>query len=352
MAAIERRWSGLTALVRRLQRRPLVGTAVVLLVAVVCAGVVTLVRPDSVDRAGASPQPGGRSTAPETGPKTGPITGGPTTSATASSPSDPTGSSDDAPTPEPTSLDPTAFPTISPCIAPRRFTVLTFNIHGGRTPHGLDLEAIAAEVRRAHADVVLLQEVDRGLSRTEFLDEPEILGRALGMPVYFQARVRSNAILTRFPVTEWGSVRLPQWPGKSQRRLVHASVLVEGQHVQVFNTHLDHTSAGLRLAQARAVREALARHADEPVVLGGDLNAAPGGAVLETLGRDLSDAWAAAGEGPGYTVPAHNPRTRIDYVLHNSWLTPRSAQVIPSGGSDHAAVRIVFDLWGTPGCSD
>jgi len=257
-----------------------------------------------------------------------------------------------APTPaEPTSLDPTAFPTVAECIAPRRFSVLTFNIHGGRTDHGLDLDAVIAEIRRARADVVLLQEVDRNLARTGFLDQPALLAEALGMSVYYRANVRSNAILTRFPVLEWSSTALPRWPGHEERRLVHASVVVQGQLVHVFNTHLDHTSVALRLAQIRAINRVVARFADAPMVLGGDLNAIPGGPVLTTLRSDVSDAWPGVGEGLGNTAPAHDPRRRIDYLLHNSWLSTHAAQVLPTRASDHAALRIAFDLWGTQGCA-
>lgn len=258
-----------------------------------------------------------------------------------------------APTPaDPTSLDPTAFPTVAECIAPRRFSVLTFNIHGGRTDHGLDLDAVIAEIRSARADVVLLQEVDRNLARSGFLNQPAMLAKALGMSVYYRANVRSNAILTRFPVMEWSSTVLPRWPGKEERRLVHASVVVDGQLVHVFNTHLDHTSVALRLAQIRAVKSVVARFSDAPIILGGDLNAIPEGPVLTTLWSNVSDAWSDVGEGPGNTVPAHDPRRRIDYLLHNAWLSTHAGQVLPTRASDHAALRIAFDLWVTPGCAD
>ena len=257
-----------------------------------------------------------------------------------------------APTPSgPTSLGPTALPTIGECIAPRRFSVLTFNIHGGRTDRGLDLAAVIAEIRQTGADVVLLQEVDRHLARTGFLNQPAVLAEALGMAVYYEANVRSNAILTRFPVVEWSSTALPRWPGKEERRLVHASVVVEGQVVHVFNTHLDHTSVALRLAQIRAVNRVMERFADAPMILGGDLNAIPGGSVLTALRSDVRDAWPGEGKGPGNTVPAHDPRRRIDYLLHNSWLSTHAARVLPTRASDHAALRIAFDLWDTQGCA-
>ena len=314
---------------------------VALLTVAVLSGIWAWGLPENLMQVDESPQP--RTATPKGS------SDGPTSSAV--TPSSPGVSNSPMPN-EPTSLDPTAFPTIPACIAPRRFSVLTFNIHGGRTDHGLDLDAVIAEIRSARADVVLLQEVDRNLARTGFMNQPAMLAEALGMSVYYRANVRSNAILTRFPVMEWSSTALPRWPGKEERRLVYASVLVEGQLVHVFNTHLDHTSVALRLAQIRAVKSLVARYADAPMILGGDLNAIPGGPVLTTLRSDVSDAWPAVGEGSGNTVPAHDPRRRIDYLLHNSWLSTHSGQVLPTRASDHAAIRIAFDLWGTPGCAD
>lgn len=255
-----------------------------------------------------------------------------------------------SPTPVPQSVDPAAIPSIPGCLVPRRFSVLTFNIHGGRTDHGVDLPAVAAEIRAARADIVLLQEVDRNLARTGFRDEPRVLADELGMHAYFSASVRSNAILTRFPVTEWSSTRLPLWSGREERRLVHATVLVDGQAVNVFTTHLDQSYAELRVEQIRAAEELMTPYADEPTILGGDLNSPAAGAVLGSLRDRLRDSWLEVGTGPGNTVPARNPRIRIDYLLHNSWLSPRAAQVLPSRASDHRSLRVVFDLWGRRGC--
>ena len=229
--------------------------------------------------------------------------------------------------------------------------MLTFNIHGGRTDHGLDLDAVIAEIRSARADVVLLQEVDRNLARTGFLNQPAMLAEALGMSVYYRANVRSNAILTRFPVMEWSSTALPRWPGKEERRLVHASVVVDGQLVHVFNTHLDHTSVALRLAQIRAVNRVVARFADAPMILGGDLNAIPEGPVLTTLGA------TSATRGPTWAKGRATPclRTIPGGGSTTCCTTPGSrrtqAQVLPTRASDHAALRIAFDLWGTQGCA-
>lgn len=255
-----------------------------------------------------------------------------------------------SPTTVPQSIDPRLIHRVSGCLVPRRFSVLTFNIHGGRTHHGVDLPAVAAEIKAARADIVLLQEVDQNLARTGFRDEPHVLAAELGMNVYYRAPVRSNAILTAFPVIRWSSTPLPLWPGREQRRLVHATVLVDGQAVNVFTTHLDQSFPGLRVEQIRAAEGLMAPYTDTPTILGGDLNSGPGSAVLDSLRSRLQDSWAEVGQGPGNTVPAGSPRVRIDYLLHNSWLSPRAAQVLPSRASDHRSLRAVFDLWGRKDC--
>lgn len=292
-----------------------------------------------------------------------------TASPPGSAPGSPTGSTapTDSPSPPPSgagspsasggrtrsggsTLDPSSLPSVPGCLAPRTLTVLTFNIHGGRTPHGVDLAAFVKEIRAAHADVVLLQEVDKDLWRTGFRDEPEILARGLGMHVYYHSRVRSNAILSRFPVTSWRSTRLPLRPGREERRLVEATIVVDGQRVHVFTTHLDQSVSSLRLAQIRTVKRLMRSGSAGPAILGGDLNAHPGGPVYRTVRSYLRDSWTEVGRGPGLTVPARHPRGRIDYLFHNSWLTPRAAQVLPSRASDHRALRVAFDLWGQEGC--
>ena len=51
--------------------------------------------------------------------------------------------------------------------APSSFRLMTFNIHHGEGTDGkVDLERIAKVMGEAQADIVALQEVDRGASRT------------------------------------------------------------------------------------------------------------------------------------------------------------------------------------------
>lgn len=261
-------------------------------------------------------------------------------------------------------LDPSSLPTVTGCLSPRRLTVMTFNIHGAINYRGVNLRQVAAEVRAAKADVVLLQEVDRFRRRTGFRDEPSILANLLGMHAVFGSNVvrpapgpgrprqlYGTAMLSRYPIESSSNTHLPNRPGLEQRGLLHATIVVDGQPVNVFGTHLQYTSESIRLVQIRAIKRLMAGTTG-PVILGGDLNAHVGGPVIRTARSFLTDSWPEAGRGPGLTVPERHPRGRIDYLFHNDWLTARAAQVMPSAISDHRSLRVVFDVWPAAGCGD
>jgi len=63
-----------------------------------------------------------------------------------------------------------------------------------------------------------------------------------------------------------------------------------------------------------------------------------GDALLSRLRDAFTDAWAAAGDGEGFTNPARDPRRRIDYVFV-ARVTPAQVAVLDSTVSDHLAVR-------------
>ncbi|MGZ5399301.1 MAG: endonuclease/exonuclease/phosphatase family protein [Nocardioides sp.] len=264
----------------------------------------------------------------------------------------------DDPAPSPTATVPPSQSsepgsTLEPC--PRgdssRLTALTLNIHGGRTKAGvLDLERVAAELRGWDADVVLLQEVDRGRERSDTEAQAEWLGDALGLEWAYgpTRRLRSgssgNAVLSRFPVVDSRFRSLPRLPGLYRRGLVQVTVDVEGREVDVLSTHLDHVAPAARRAQAAAIA-AVVRGSERPALLGGDLNAEPGLPPLAILDRaGLVDPWPLVGNGSGLTVPAADPQRRIDYVLADDSFAPLRSEVLISSISDHRAVRTSLEL--------
>ena len=241
--------------------------------------------------------------------------------------------------------------------------MLSFNIHGGLGHGGYDLDRIVREVEKWRADVVLLQEVDRYRERTELDDQPLELAIRLDMVPAFGSNVRRprrrggrqaagvrDATLSRYPILDSDNVRLPNEPGLEQRGLLRTTLDVDGAPVDVYNTHLQHTSGSIRRVQVRAIKDVL-RERDLPTIVGGDLNAEPDSPALRLLTDwRLRDPWPVVGVDDGLTVPAGEPRRRIDFVLHDDAFTPLAGEHLTSAVSDHRAVRIVLELTSPRGC--
>jgi endonuclease/exonuclease/phosphatase family metal-dependent hydrolase len=221
--------------------------------------------------------------------------------------------------------------------------VLTWNIHSE------DPDRLAEVIEATGADVVALQEVDVYRTRSGCRHQAFDIAGHLGMHVRFGANIRSgeecgnarralygDALLSRHPILEWRHVLLPNHGGE-QRGLTEAVLNVGGQRVRVVSTHLEYGSASERKAQAEAVVGHLEGSA-EPVVVMGDLNGEPDDSGLAPLRDAFTDAWAAAGDGDGYTNPARAPHRRIDYVFFRG-LSPTRVEVVDSTASDHLAVR-------------
>lgn len=239
-------------------------------------------------------------------------------------------------------------PKIDPCAVPRNLTIMTFNIKGGRVSPG-ELGGIASVIRASGADVVLLQEVDQNRRRSGNVDQPAIIASHLGMQSVFGANDYitdrggyGTAILSRFPIDGFDNTHLPNRDGKEQRGVLRANIIVQGQRLVVFNTHLDNTSDSLRQTQIGAVMAKVNAY-DGAKILGGDLNSGDGSGVLSTALASLTDAGASLG-------PSHDGGGRVDYLLPNSWLEAGDGRVTPTSLSDHHAVSIDFAMRGAADC--
>ena len=56
----------------------------------------------------------------------------------------------------------------------------------------------------------------------------------------------------------------------------------------------------------------------------------------------LTDTWAVAGEGPGYTFESTNPAARVDYVFTSDAVPPVQGRVVSTDpvASDHLPVAV------------
>lgn len=231
--------------------------------------------------------------------------------------------------------------------APVTLRVMSYNIHHGEGLDGkLDLERIARVIRESRADVVGLQEVDRGVARTQKRDLPAELAKLTGMQVAFAKNIAhqggdyGTAVLSRFPITRADHFPLKMIGQGEQRGLQQVRLDVRGREVFFLNTHLDHRrEPAEREHSAGEIRTLVAAAGDTPLILVGDLNARPESTAIGILRQFLTDAWSVVGRGPGYTIPVKKPTQRIDYI----WVTaatiePVSMEVLHSEASDHLPI--------------
>jgi len=225
--------------------------------------------------------------------------------------------------------------------------VMSYNIHHAEGLDGrLDVERIARVITDAKADLVGLQEVDRGVERTQRRDLPAELARLTGLAVHFERNIPhqggeyGNAILSRFPIKRSRNTLLPQASPGEQRGLLEVVVEVGGREVTFLNTHLDHRRDDAdRLLAAGALRERVAAAGRGPVIAVGDFNAVPDSPTIRMIAGFLTDAWSAVGQGPGFTIPVRKPTRRIDYIwISPGGLTPLRMEVLRSEASDHLPI--------------
>ncbi len=177
-----------------------------------------------------------------------------------------------------------------------RFRLLTYNIHKGIG--GVDRryrpERVVGAIAHCQPDIVLLQEVDEGVPRSNHHRQIDLLGDALGLPHRaYQANVTlkqghyGNAILSRFPLLDVRDLELTV-PLKKRRRalIAHCRLPVAG-HVRtmlVFNFHLGLAGYERTIQLRRFLGSDPLKHSHHstPVVAAGDFND-----VWGTLGRRL-----------------------------------------------------------------
>lgn len=231
--------------------------------------------------------------------------------------------------------------------------VMTYNIHSAYTSEGRqDPEAIAGVIEASGADIVALQEVSRGWVIDGTTDLPAWLSRRLDMPFIFRGTadpVWGNAILSRFPIVEYGWGPLPLAGTILPRGYLWAQVDIgETRPLLVIATHLHHIESEHepRMAQVSTLLEFW--NGRPFSLLLGDLNSEPHYPEMGLLLRaGLADSWQEAGEGEGLTWPAVDPFERIDWIWHTPDLSAVRARVILSTASDHLPVIVILDAAGS-----
>jgi endonuclease/exonuclease/phosphatase family metal-dependent hydrolase len=221
---------------------------------------------------------------------------------------------------------------------------MSYNVHMQKD----DMAALAAVVRTAAPDVVIVQEAPR---RFRWRGKCAALARSLGMVVAAGGLPSlGNLLLTslRVQVRETRCIRFPLTPGRHMRGAAFAECSVEGARFTVAGSHLS-TDPVERPAQAELLKKAMAEAAG-PVVFGGDLNENSGGAAWRTLADGMVDAATACGQADRFTYSCSRPRDRIDALFVDPRITVVRYEVIDTPetrrASDHFPLLADLELPG------
>jgi endonuclease/exonuclease/phosphatase family metal-dependent hydrolase len=260
-----------------------------------------------------------------------------------------------------------AFPSCAPIVnRDTSIRVLVYNIHAGKDAECRDnLADVAALIETTGADVVLLQEVDRGTARSGGVDQLQVLMDAteydgvFGRSLDYDGGAYGIAALSKEGFTFDFTSPLPVEPqqtragGSHEPRVVLTAVAQTSRgRLQTFSTHLDASATDeyrLQEAAQLLLRVRTRMSPQTPVVVGGDFNAEPVSATIARM-RDagLRDAWTECGQGDGFTFPASAPVKRIDYLFLSEGLRCSAAQVIDSQASDHRPLLVTLEGVGWP----
>ncbi len=206
-----------------------------------------------------------------------------------------------------------------------KLRILSYNIHKciGGVDRRYEPARVAEVIHKLDADVLLLQEVDNGVPRSNGDSQHEVLGDLLGMKhrTWFpNVDVRGggtygNAILSRYPIIESTNLDLSiRW--KKKRSALHGVIRVRhddvDRTVHLFNMHLG-LARFERKIQLRMFLDShpfSGLHHETPVVVGGDLND-----VYGRLGELLRPAGFRGVERRPLTFPAWGPMRALDAIF-------------------------------------
>ena len=129
------------------------------------------------------------------------------------------------------------------------FTLASFNICSAHFREGHyteeNLNRLAEQITQSGADVVCLQEVDRGAARSDRVDMPAYLSEHTELKHHYFIKIRDfqggeygTAILSRYPIPESATINYSVHIATQGTSCGYAVLDVDGTKVTVFNTHL------------------------------------------------------------------------------------------------------------------
>ncbi|HEY3042126.1 MAG TPA: endonuclease/exonuclease/phosphatase family protein [Pyrinomonadaceae bacterium] len=231
--------------------------------------------------------------------------------------------------------------------------VMTYNIHVGvGMDKQLDLQRIAEVINGQHPDLVGLQEVDRGVNRTEGKDEIAELAKLTSMNYAFahnldyQGGQYGVAILSRFPIGAIDHRKFENRREAERRGMIRVEVHLGVKTINFVTTHLDYQFEDGRVFETEQLLEFLSA-SKGPLIVVGDFNDDPAGGAYKLMAAGFEDAWMRArAKGEGWSYPADKPVKRIDYIFTrpSDSVRAKRAWLLSTLASDHLPVVAELEI--------
>lgn len=228
--------------------------------------------------------------------------------------------------------------------------ILTYNIfHGEATNGDIDMDLFAEIINNESPDLVALQEVDKGVARSNSLDITSELSERTGLDGYFfkyrdyREGEFGAAILSKFPVVEIEELIGYTLPDRPPKVFPFVKVKIDEDIEIYFNS--SHLSTTLEEAGEQAkqlVNYYTGKIKREPLIIAGDLNLKPDAKEMEVL----LDEFLVSDRNLSFTSNTRGTLQRkIDYVLYpdtEDWEVVETKTICREDASDHCAVLAVL----------
>ena len=173
--------------------------------------------------------------------------------------------------------------------------VMTYNVHHCNPPEKadvIDVDAVAAVIKKQHADIVAVQEVDVNTVRSGKTNQAEQLAAKAGYPYYYFGKAMDFdggqygvLILSKYPLSDTNTYLLPVNDSqKGEPRVLAAATvtLPNGKLYRFGCTHLEAYNKASRILQATEICR-IANGTSLPFIIAGDFNAEEDGDAMRII---------------------------------------------------------------------
>jgi endonuclease/exonuclease/phosphatase family metal-dependent hydrolase len=250
-------------------------------------------------------------------------------------------------------ISPAAPLSAGPSPPKKTLRVMTFNIHVGvGVDKKLDLQRIADVIIQERPDLVGLQEVDRGVRRTEGIDEIAELAKltrmdyAFGHNLDYEEGQYGIGILSKFLIQKVDHRKYENRREAERRGMLRVEVDIGGRTIDFVTTHLDYQRDEGRMFETEQLLRFLA-DVKNPLIVVGDFNDEPDGSAYKLMLAKFADAWIGSrAKSDGYSYSADKPVKRIDYIFYreSDGVRAKKAWVVKTPASDHLPVMAELEI--------